>query len=199
VVSKGICARIAGEIIPCGVDLEVFSPRDRIQARMRLGLSLEDKLILFPFDPSRKLKRYDLACSVVSALGATNVHIMTVCGTPNDEMPWYYSAADAMILCSESEGSPTSVKEALACNLPIVSTDVGDVREIMGKIEGCEICDSNVPDLVRGLRRVLERPSDKRVEGFVHMARYDQSRTTAAIVGVYERAIRNRSSTRNES
>jgi len=56
------------------------------------------------------------------------MELLTVSKVYYTEMPWYYSAADAMILCSDSEGSPTSVKEALACNLPVVSTDVGDVR-----------------------------------------------------------------------
>lgn len=192
VVSKGICSRIAGEIIPCGVDLDFFKPHDQRHARMRLGLPLQDRLVLFPFDPARKLKRYELAHAAVASLGTDGVRIVTVCGKPNEEMPWYYSAADAMILCSESEGSPTSIKEALACNLPIVSTDVGDVREIIGEIDGCEICDDNVGSLGHGLKRVLEKAVRQPFDGCSHISRYDQSRTAAAIVNVYERAIRNR-------
>jgi teichuronic acid biosynthesis glycosyltransferase TuaC len=107
-------------------------------------------------------------------------------------MPWYYSAADVMLLCSESEGSPTSVKEALACNLPVVSTDVGDVREIMDGIDGCEICAANVECLAQGLKRVLSRRIDKPFESRLSMRRYDQSQVVAAIVKVYERVIHDR-------
>jgi len=189
VVSKGISARIAGEIIPCGIDLQVFRPRDREAARARLGLPLRGKLVLFPFDPLRKIKRYELARAAVATLHDPEIRILTVCGKPNEDMPWYYSAADVMVLCSESEGSPTSVKEALACNLPVVSTDVGDVREIMDGIDGCDICGANAEDLGQGLKRVLARGTGKPFEGRLSMTRYDQSRVVAAIVKVYERVI----------
>jgi glycosyltransferase involved in cell wall biosynthesis len=192
VVSKGISARIAGEIIPCGIDMQVFRPYDRATARVRLGLPLRKKLVLFPFDPQRKIKRYELARAAVNRLGDPDIQLLTVGGKPNEEMPWYYSAADVMILSSESEGSPTSVKEALACNLPVVSTEVGDVREIMDGIEGCEICDGSAESLAQGLRCVLDRPSDREFALRSSMLRYDQSCVVAAIVRVYERAIRDR-------
>lgn len=191
VVSKGISARIAGDIIPCGIDMEVFRPRDRRAARLRLGLPEHRKLVLFPFDPQRKVKRYELARAAVEGLHDPEVQILTVCGKPNEDMPWYYSAADVMILCSESEGSPTSVKEALACNIPVVSTDVGDVREMMGGIEGCEICPGDAASLGQALRRTLDRATDP-FEGRLSMARYDQSRVVEAIVRVYDRIIGNR-------
>jgi teichuronic acid biosynthesis glycosyltransferase TuaC len=192
VVSKGISARIAGEIIPCGIDLEEFRPRDRTAARIRLGLPVQGKLVLFPFDPLRKIKRYEVARAAVDTLCNQDIKILTVCGKRNEDMPWYYSAADVMVLCSESEGSPTSVKEALACNLPVVSTDVGDVREIMEGIEGCEVCGDTPEMLAAGLKRVLGRQIDKSFESHLSMRRYDQSRVVAAIVKVYERVIHDR-------
>jgi glycosyltransferase involved in cell wall biosynthesis len=192
VVSKGIAARIAGEIIPCGIDLEVFSPRDRTAARVRLGLPVRGKLVLFPFDPLRKIKRYELARAAVDRLGDTDTQLLTVCGKQNEDMPWYYSAADVMVLCSESEGSPTSVKEALACNLPVVSTDVGDVREIMDGIDGCEISGDNAECLAQSLRRVLSRRVEKPFDARLFMLRYEQSRVVAAIVKVYRRIIHDR-------
>jgi teichuronic acid biosynthesis glycosyltransferase TuaC len=192
VVSKGISSRIAGEIIPCGIDMEVFRPRDRTAARLRLGLSGQGKFVLFPFDPQRKIKRYELARTAIDALHDPEVQILTVCGKRNEDMPWYYSAADVMILCSQSEGSPTSVKEALACNIPVISSDVGDVREIMDGIDGCEICPGNADSLAEALRRALDRPVEKPFEGRLSMLRYDQSRVVEAIVKVYERVIRER-------
>src|SRR5580704_2056272 len=192
VVSKGISARIAGDIIPCGIDLEVFKPIDRTAARMRLGLPLRGKLVLFPFDPLRKIKRYELARAAVDTLSDPDAQIITVCGKRNEDMPWYYSAADVMVLCSQSEGSPTSVKEALACNIPVVSTDVGDVREIIDGIDGCEICGEDRVSLAQGLKRVLGRQSEKPFEGRSFMQRYDQSRVVAAILKVYERVIHDR-------
>lgn len=196
VVSSGISARIAGEVIPCGIDLEIFKPRDRTKARLRLGLPLQGKLVLFPFDPRREIKRYDLAQATVQALGDPDIRLITVCGKRNEEMPWYYSAADVMLLCSRSEGSPTSVKEALACDLPVVSTDVGDVREIMGGIDGCAICPDNAQTLAQAIKRVLEPPAGQNFEGHRSMHRYDQKRVVAELVRVYESVLRDRPSGR---
>lgn len=190
VVSKTISARIAGDVIPCGTDLEVFRPLDRAAARVRLGLPAHKKLILFPFDPLRKIKRYPLAQAAIEKLGDPETEILIVRGKRNEDMPWYYNASDAMILCSESEGSPTSVKEALACNLPVVSTDVGDVREIMHGIDGCEICEDDAESLSLALQRVLARPRGKSFEGRLAMQRYDQGQVVAAIVAVYRRVLR---------
>lgn len=192
VVSRGISARIAGEVIPCGIDLDMFKPRDRAEARRRLGLPLQAKLVLFPFDPRREIKRYDLAQASVQALGDPKTRLLSVCGKRSEDMPWYYSAANVMVLCSKSEGSPTSVKEALACDLPVVSTEVGDVREIMGGIDGCAICPDNAGSLAQEIKRVLDRQPGQRFEGHRFMQRYDQSRVVADIVRVYESVLRDR-------
>jgi teichuronic acid biosynthesis glycosyltransferase TuaC len=192
VVSKGISARIPGDIIPCGIDLGLFKGHDRASARARLGLPADGRVVLFPFHPTRAVKRYELARAAVDRLADLGVQMLTVSGVRNEDMPWYYSAADVMILCSESEGSPTSVKEALACDIPVVSTDVGDVREILGGVAGCEICADRPESLALGLRHVFERSSE-RFEGRPAMERYDQSRVIASIVRVYERVIRERS------
>jgi teichuronic acid biosynthesis glycosyltransferase TuaC len=193
VVSKGIAARIPGDIIPCGIDLALFRAHDRAAARARLGLPADGRVVLFPFHPTRAVKRYELARAAVDRLADLGAQMLTVSGVRNDDMPWYYGAADVMILCSESEGSPTSVKEALACNIPVVSTDVGDVREILDGVAGCEICDDDAESLAGGLRRVFGRAGGA-FEGRASMARYDQPQVIASIVKVYERVIRHRSS-----
>jgi glycosyltransferase involved in cell wall biosynthesis len=104
-------------------------------------------------------------------------------------MPWYYSASDAMILCSDSEGSSTAVKEALACNLPVVSTNVGDVAEIMQAITGVEIVEQTSDALAGALKRVLYPPTGFVFNGRTAMERYSQSKTAEAILRVYRRAI----------
>ena len=192
VVSKAIARRIPGTVIPCGVDLALFQPKPRTAARQRLGLLPACKYILFPFDPARRVKRFDIASGTIKELAARNVELLTVSNVHYTEMPWYYSAADAMILCSDSEGSPTSVKEALACNLPVVSTDVGDVREIVRGIAGTEIVEQSPVSLAAGLRRVLNRPADFVFDGRTATERYSQQKAVEAIVAVYRRVIEQR-------
>ena len=191
VVSAKIAAKIPGLVIPCGVDLDMFKPIARATARERLKLANDRKYILFPFSPARRIKRFDLAQAAVNQLAAEGmkVELLTISNVPNQEMPWYYSSADAMVLCSDSEGSPTSMKEALACNLPVVSVDVGDVREITAGIPGVEIVPQTAQALAMGFRRVLETPPEFRFQGREAMQRYSQSQIAEAIVRVYERVL----------
>jgi glycosyltransferase involved in cell wall biosynthesis len=191
VVSEEIRQKIPGIVIPCGVDLNVFRPYDRDQARSRLGWPKHKRLILFPFNPARRIKRYDLARAAVERLQREQMdaELVVISDLANDQMPWCYSAADAMVLCSDWEGSPTSVKEALACNLPVVATDVGDLREIMRGVAGSRICKQDVSEIARGLREVIAVSARKRSEGRRAMARYDQSRTVRKIINVYEDVI----------
>jgi glycosyltransferase involved in cell wall biosynthesis len=196
VVSRGIQKKIPGTVIPCGIDLAFFKPHDRAEARHRLGLSMTRRYVLFPFDPKRTIKRYDLARDACERLTDRNIELLVVSGVSNDEMPWYYSAADVMLLCSYSEGSPTSVKEALACNLPVVSVNVGDVAEIMAGIQGCVIAPTNdAESLTTALESVLNRATDAPFESRSAMRRYDQQDIAAAIVSVYRDVIERRTGT----
>jgi glycosyltransferase involved in cell wall biosynthesis len=192
VVSRKIAERIPGTLIPCGVDLGLFQPRPKDEARRRLGLTPSRKYVLFPFDRSRSVKRFDLATAAVRELADSNAELLTVSQVHYTEMPWFYSAADVMILCSDSEGSPTSVKEALACNLPVVSVDIGDVREMMDGIEGAEIVERTPASLAAGVRRVLERGGNVAFNGRAAMERYSQQKAVEAIVAVYRRVIEQR-------
>src|SRR2546428_9396318 len=191
VVSEEMRRRIPGFVIPCGVDLNVFRPYDRHEARHRLGWSKDKHLLLFPFDPKRPVKRYDLAKAAVEQVAkeGLDVELVTAFSVENCEMPWYYSAADAMILSSDSEGSPTSVKEALACNLPVVATDVGDIREIMSGIQGTRICTQQVGEIARSLREVLESSHRGGFDGRTAMTRYDATRTAEKIADLYRDVV----------
>jgi glycosyltransferase involved in cell wall biosynthesis len=82
---------------------------------------------------------------------------------PHEEVPLWLNAADVVLLTSTHEGSPNAVKEALACNVPIVSVEVGDVRERIDGVEGCHCAAATPPDLAAKLAEVLER--GERVRG----------------------------------
>lgn len=193
-VSEEIAAVVVGEIIPCGVDLELFKPCDQRESRIKLGLPPHPKLVLFPFDRCLPHKRYDLAKDAVSKLASQGYpcRLLHVYGVKHEVMPSYYNAVDAMLLCSDHEGSPVSLKEALACNTPVVSTDVGDVREILQGIEGTRICGPTVGALVEALKAVLWADTNGGFSGRLAMQRYSHERTLARILNVYRRVLRER-------
>jgi glycosyltransferase involved in cell wall biosynthesis len=129
-------------VIPNGVDMKLFTPSPKREAREVLGLP-DKKIVLFAADPSRAEKNHPLAQEAVRLMGRDDAMLLTVHGVPHDRMPFYYNASDALILTSLWEGSVNSVKEAMACNLPVVSTDVGDVRINTSGLDGYYI---TVPD-----------------------------------------------------
>jgi glycosyltransferase involved in cell wall biosynthesis len=80
------------------------------------------------------------------------------------------------------------VKEALACNLPVVSTDVGDVRERIENIEGCIVCEDGHPSTIaEALKQVLNRNS--RIEGRNTVLNLDENLLTKKVIAVYNKAL----------
>lgn len=143
-------------VIPNGVDFNKFFPENRSTARKRLGLDPRKKIILFPSNANWIRKGAELARAAVAALnGRHDVEFITLYGQDPATVPVYMNASDAVIMTSMWEGSPNVIKEAMACNIPIVSTDVGDVKEIISDCSGCFIVRRHVKDISRKLHKVL--------------------------------------------
>ncbi|THE65435.1 glycosyltransferase [Salinadaptatus halalkaliphilus] len=119
-------------IVPSGVDMDRFRPIDRQEARERVGWDPDGTHVLFPYSPDYERKNHPLAERVVDRVSEEldfEVTLQTISGIDHDQVPYYMNAADCVLLTSKHEGSPNTVKEAMACNVPVVTTDVGDVRE----------------------------------------------------------------------
>lgn len=144
-------------VIPMGVDMDMFQPADRLESRRQLGLREDRRYVLFVASPSNACKRYDIATAAIASLGDTEppVELLPVHGVSHDLVPAYMNAGDALILTSDHEASPCVIKEALACNLPIVAVDVGDVRERLAGVDGCHIADRNAEALAEKLTLAL--------------------------------------------
>lgn len=145
-------------VIPFGIDTELFQPMDRTEARAYLGWDPEKRIVLFPYDPDRAVKNYPLAERVIERL-SVDAELRTVSGLAYEEMPYVMNASDALLVTSERESGPMVIKEAAACNLPVVSTDVGFVRDALSGVPNCSIGRS-LDDLVRGLDSALTTPQE---------------------------------------
>ena len=135
-------------VIPNGVNLNQFHVMDYLEARETCHFANNKKYIIWCSHPSRPEKRYSLAQEAVSLLQDDDVILYPVYDHIHDDVVRYMCAADALLLTSVSEGSPNVIKEAMACNCPIVSTDVGDVRWITNNVEGTYVADHDDPESI---------------------------------------------------
>lgn len=188
-LARYLPASVEYHVIPVGINVELFRPFAMIDARQALGLPSNEHLILFVGDPDRTEKRFWLAQKTVELLSDKfNTRLILAHNIPHQQMPLFMNACDALLVTSSTEGSPSVVKEALACNLPIVSTDVGDVRERIGNIEGCEVCADDRPETIAAsLSRVLSR--GQRINGRQAVLELDEKLLTQKVIQVYHRAI----------
>lgn len=179
-------------VIPAGIDLDLFRPMPPDHARQILGLPQGGRLLLFVGDPARPEKRYALAEQAVKCLnGKLDARLVVANRIPHEQMPVFMNACDVLLVTSSHEGSPSAVKEALACNLPVVSVDVGDVRQRIGSIDGCVICSDDRPDtLAMALVEALER--GRRVDGQAAVQDLDERLLAKKVIQVYKRAISRR-------
>ena len=188
---KRMSGRKDARIIPFGVDLERFSPYPMGQARADLGLPPGDKLVLFPWDPSRPEKRFDIVTAAVEKLQKEqeNIRLVAVWGKPPEVIAKYMNACNALILASDREGAPMAVREAIACHLPVVSVDVGDVRQVIGDIEGCYLCQQDAADLAEKLCMALHR--ERRLAGNRVAEKLALKPVTEQVIEVYTHVLNN--------
>ena len=183
-------------ILPCGVDSVRFRPMPRDPARAELGLPMDKKLVLF-VAARRPEKRLDLVEQAVSVLNETvpEAELIVLSDQPPDRVPLYMNAADVLVLASNNEGSPQVVKEAMACNLPIVSVPVGDVPEVLADVAGCYLCSQSPPDIADKLGMALRR--EERTTGRDAIAHLSLEAVAARLVDIYREVLERRSSVRS--
>jgi glycosyltransferase involved in cell wall biosynthesis len=128
---------VPAHVVPNGVDVSLFRPIDRLQARRRLGWEQDARHVLFAGNPADPAKGWKLAAAALDIAGARlpfSVRMTGLSGIAADEVPLHMNASDVMLVTSHSEGSPNTVKEAMACDLPVVSVPVGDVPDLLAGV-----------------------------------------------------------------
>lgn len=177
---------VGSVVIPDAVDPQVFRPAPKDEARRKLGLPMEHKLVLFGGLRNVPVKRYGLARAAVDLLdGPWHAELVDVDGVSRAEMASYMAACDVLLVTSLHESGPLVVKEALACERPVVSVDVGDVREWIGSLPGCVVCEHDDPKTIASaLQRVLS--SEDRFDGSDRVASLDPALLARRVIDVYK-------------
>lgn len=164
-VSRQLAARLwwrnrGVTIIPSGINLREFAAIDRIDARRVLGWDLNEPVVLFNAGRAPVVKGLALAEKVIERIHLKRQIRFEVMrgGVPPEKVPVLMSAADCLLVTSLSEGSPTVVREALACSLPVVSVDVGDVSERLTGVHPSRIVSRDPEELSAAVLAILEDP-----------------------------------------
>lgn len=142
-------------LIPCGINLDDYQIVEKAEARKQMGLEFDKKYILFAGAFDNAVKNAALAKKAVAHLNDENVQLLELKGYSHDEVTLMMCAADVFIMTSISEGSPQVIKEALACGCPIVSVDVGDVKERVEGVDGCFVAKRDADDLASCLKKAI--------------------------------------------
>jgi len=149
-------------ILPNGVDLNRFRPISQLESREKLRLSPDNSIIVFSKTKgSETVKCPRLAYDTFSLLQKRlkNSILLEIGNESYEKMPLYLNAADVLILTSLCEGSPNIVKEAMACNLPVVSVDCGDVRDRLKNVSPGGVFNRDSQTLALQIESILANKS----------------------------------------
>lgn len=141
-------------LISCGVDTSVFYPQNQEACRREMKLSKEKKYILFAGAFDNQVKNASLALNVVSTL--KNTELIELKDYTRENVACLMNAVNACLMTSHSEGSPQFIKEAMACNCPVVSVDVGDVKELLEGVKHCYLAKYDIQDISEKLNLLFE-------------------------------------------
>lgn len=192
-----------------GVDTRLFAPADRAMQRVRLGLTGTVMLMVGNLVP---LKGHDLVLRAISQVSGVQLLIVGEGGEewnlkrlanvlqvqdrvhflgamPQQALPAYYAAADALILASSREGWPNVLLESMACGTPVVATDVGGIREIVAAPEaGVIMTERSVQGVVQALQRLLQNYPDRRLTRR-YAERFSWDDTTRGQLALFDRIL----------
>jgi glycosyltransferase involved in cell wall biosynthesis len=176
-------------VIPNGVDLKLFSPGPQDEARKELGWDLQRPVALFNAGGNPKIKGLDVAEAsmkvVQSRVPEAKLHVIS--SVEPMLMPLYYRAADVLLCTSIYEGSPNVVKEALACNLPVVSVPVGDVSERLAGVHPSAVVPRNPNAIGEALASMLL--TKERSNGREHVAHLALDQVAQQVLAVYRSVL----------
>lgn len=174
-------------LIPCGVDIALFKPMEKLDARKLLGLDMNKYYVLFSGSFHNAVKNPELAQKAISLI--ENAELIELKGYTREQVVLLMNAVDVVLMTSFTEGSPQFIKEAMACNCPVVSAPVGDVPEVTNGMECCFISTYEPSNVAEKLKLALE--FGKRTEGRKRIVEMGLDSETVAekIIEVYNKVI----------
>jgi teichuronic acid biosynthesis glycosyltransferase TuaC len=159
-IAKYVWLKRKSHIIPNGIQIDAFYPSEH-DYRAALGLNKDYQYVLFLGKKDNVRKNFKLVEEAFNRLKMNNVELLTPYPIPHESIARYLNAVDVLVVPSLAEGSPNIVKEAMACNCPVVATDVGDVKWLFGSEDGYFIADFNPDEFAVKLTNALKYAKER--------------------------------------
>ena len=175
-------------IVPNGVNFERFKPRDKKEVREQLGLPADKKIVLSLALQDLPRKNFALLVEAAEKVQQSDWEVVNPYPVAPEKAPLYMSAADVFGLTSYQEGSPNVIKEAMATNCPIVSTDVGDVKEVIANTDGCYLCTHDVTDVSEKLVEAMDFSGQ--TTGRKDIEHLEINTVAKKIISIYEKCLK---------
>ena len=176
------------DIIPCGIDLDQLPIIDKNDAMKEMNLSSDVPNILFGGCFSNARKNYPLAKEAIDKLGFP-VNLIEMKGFNRHQVNCLLCGCDLFLLPTKSEGSPQVIKEALACNCPIVATGVADIPELLSGVDNCFVTDFDAEEIASRIREILETGRRSNGRSRIDAMGLDNSDVAKKIIKIYERVL----------
>lgn len=183
--------------LPNGVNLNEFYEIERREACNKLNLDLSKKYILFVSskDKNRRQKRYDIFKKTIDFILTShpnlNIEELVMTGVPRNIAVYYYNASSLHLVTSDWEGSPNSVKEALACNCPVVARDVGNIRMMIKDIKDCYVTQSCNPQVLGDIcADILKSEMKHDYRNILKERKLDSESKNSELLSIYKDIIR---------
>lgn len=190
-LEKAVYRKKISHLVPNGVRLEQFKIYEN-GCREELDLDPNKKYVLFLANPKDPNKNIALVRAAVEQLNRKDVELLNIYGVPHNIVVKYLNSVDVFTLCSFGEGSPNVVKEAMACNCPLVVTNVGDTVEVIGKMPGGFIGGFEPADFAEKLSHALAFAARyKRTKGRVRLLELglDADSIADRLIKIYQKVL----------
>lgn len=176
-------------IQPCGVDLKNLHVVPKREAQKEINLSSDNINILFGGAFSNTRKNVALAKKALDVLGREDIKLIEMKGYTRQQVTLLYCGCDMLLLPTRSEGSPQVLKEAMACNCPIVATDVADIAYLLHGVENSYVTSFDPEDVAEKINKVIA--SGERSNGFSRIIelRLDNANVARTIIDIYNSVI----------
>jgi len=172
-------------LIPCGVDTELFKPMNKTECRAKFEFKEDEKLILFSSSFNNQVKNPTLAKEAAALL--PNVRLIELKGYSRLQVRELMNACDVVLMTSLTEGSPQFIKEAMAVNCPIVSTDVGDVKQVVENVNNCCITTYDSNDVAEKIKKCIDNNNRTNGREILMQQNLDNKTVAEKIIEIYKK------------